>query len=301
MTESDLPIWRHEPTIKIPHTVLNDAANVVGDYYKEHLRRDVADGRLRPGDGWLFVRGLLISAMQTYAGICLLLSKKRPKPLMLQASVLGRLLFEILTTVMALVEDLNGRTPILVREYVKMLAVTYKRYADRYSDDPTWADYLTVFRTRLDDLVKSTGIPPEIMTNPKIVLDEWPTPGRMLKGSGEKPPFVSGSRHAVLKTLYESHYASLSAQAHARMAAISMAMLVDHPEERWNPGQDESNIVTTALLCLCCLLTEIEAAGGYGHHPKLAEVWTYLRSADGETQDIWALRYEQLVADLPSP
>jgi hypothetical protein len=294
-----LPTWQHKPSIRIPHKVVNDALNVVVEYHKEHVRRDVEAGHLTPSRGWLFLRGLLISAMQTYAAICALLSKKRPKPLMLQANVLGRSLFEILTTVMAVVENIGGRTDVLVREYVKMLAVTYKRYVDRFGNDPSWAEYLSVFRTRLDDLVKSTKVPADVIVNPNVIQDEWPTPGRMLKGTAKNPPFVTESRHSVLKALYESHYGHLSAQAHARMAAISMAMLVDHPEERWNPGQDESNIVSTALLCVACIVTEIEAAAGYPHHSRLAELWTYLRTADGEAQEIWALRYDELVASLP--
>jgi hypothetical protein len=36
------------------------------------------------------------------------------------------------------------------------------------------------------------------------------------------PPFVSGTRLAVLKELYESHYAILSAQAHGRVASMAL-------------------------------------------------------------------------------
>jgi hypothetical protein len=66
--------------------------------------------------------------------------------------------------------------------------------------------------------------------------------------------------------------------------------------EEWNPGHGESNIVGTALLFLVCLLTEIESEGGYAHHPKLAELWTYLRDLDDEAKDIWSLRYQELLA-----
>jgi hypothetical protein len=71
-------------------------------------------------------------------------------------------------------------------------------------------------------------------------------------------------------------------------------MLVDSPEEQWNPGYGESDLVTTALLLLACLLREIELAGGYAHHRKLAELWTYLREIDDESKDVWALRYAEL-------
>jgi hypothetical protein len=118
----------------------------------------------------------------------------------------------------------------------------------------------------------------------------------MLWGSKRKnqPPFISASRHAVVRE--KTHYGFQSAQAHARMAAVSIAILVDQPEEQWNPGHGESSIVVTALLCLACIISEIEVAGGYDHHPKLAELWSYLRDLDEEAKDVWALRYPNLPA-----
>jgi hypothetical protein len=49
-------------------------------------------------------------------------------------------------------------------------------------------------------------------------------------------------------------------------------MLVDNPENQWNPGQGESDVASTAMLFLTCILSEIEAAGKYDAHPKLREV-----------------------------
>ena len=107
-------------------------------------------------------------------------------------------------------------------------------------------------------------------------------------------PFVSGSRHAVLKELYEFNYSHQSAQAHARALALAAAMLVDQPDQQWNPGYGESNLVSHALLLLACVLSEIQAAGQYDGHPRLAELWTYLRDGDDEAKCLWALRYEEL-------
>ena len=83
-------------------------------------------------------------------------------------------------------------------------------------------------------------------------------------------------------------------------------MLVDTPEQQWNPGHGESNTVGSALLFVACmhpsfrsgravcLLSEIESAGTYTRHPKLAELWTYLRDLDDEAKELWTLRYEGL-------
>jgi hypothetical protein len=290
--------WVHKVP-SVPHSLLNDAMNIAVEFYKEHIRRDVADGRVRPAEYWLLLRGYLIAGMQTYAGICILLSNSRPKPLMLQAAVLNRALLENLATVLALTESPGDRTPILLRESTKLLATTFKKYVARFGADPKWQEYLGVFRHNLTTTLKAQGLPIEVLSEPGLITDEWPTPGAMLWGTKKKKlaPFVTGSRHAVLKELYEAHYSHQSAQAHARMAAMSMAMLVDDPDAQWNPGQGESNLVSHALLFLCCILSEIEYAGSYPRHSKLAEVWAYLRDLDDEAKEIWTLRYEALAAD----
>ena len=111
----ELPIWKRELP-PIPHDLLNNLVTALVEFYGEHLRRDRADGRLQPDTAWDLLRGFLVAAMQTYASICILLAEKRPKPLMLQADVLNRALFEILATVFGILEDPGPRARMLLRE-----------------------------------------------------------------------------------------------------------------------------------------------------------------------------------------
>ena len=254
----ELPIWKRELPAT-PHELLNNLVTVLVDFYSEHLRRDRRDGRLQPGNAWELLRGFLIAAMQTYASICILLEEKRPKRLMLQAGVLNRA---------------------------------------RWGGDPQWAEYLDVYRKGLLIIGKEMGLPPPDALNPEVITDEWPTPGVMIHGRPSRgvQPFISGTRLEVLREIYRNHYPHQSAQAHGRIAAMAVALLVDDPDSQWNPGYGESNIVVTALLYLACILSELEAAGDYRRHPKLAELWTYLRDIDGEATHLWALRYEALLA-----
>jgi hypothetical protein len=294
MIDDGLPMWKHD-LLAFPHALLKDAASVLTDLYKEHIRRDVDDGTLKPSDFWMLFHGLLVAATQTHAAIGLLLSQKQPKPFMLQATILNRSLFEILSTVLALTEKPAERTKILESETVKMYCKEFTRATRRYGHDPTWKDYLDVFKTRLADLLKGLDLPSEALYNPELVKADWPTPGVMLGKRRGTPPFISGTRHAALQEFYESHYASQSAQAHARMAAPGAAFLADNPEAQWNPGHIESNIAVDALMFLACILSEIEASGSYPHHPKLVELWSYLRQLTKEATDVWELRYKELV------
>lgn len=185
--------WVHKVQA-VPHALLNDSAKLLIEFYKEHIRRDVNDGKVGPGDFWLILRGFSIAAMQTYAGICLLVSKKRPKPLM-QAAVLNRALFENLATVLSLTESPAERTPILIRDSIKLLASTYKRYTARFGEDPKWKEYLDVYRHNLLTMLQGQGLPLEILANPQIITDEWPTPGVMLWGSKKKKLNLEGARN----------------------------------------------------------------------------------------------------------
>jgi hypothetical protein len=77
---------------------------------------------------------------------------------------------------------------------------------------------------------------------------------------------------------------------------MAMALFADDPESHWNPGQAESNVVATALMFLLCIMSEIEVAAGYQRHPKLLELWSYLRDTNGEVKGLWSMRYEALLS-----
>lgn len=76
-----------------------------------------------------------------------------------------------------------------------------KRLSARFGSDPKWNEYLDVYHKGLAIIAKEMRLSPEEETNPDAITDEWPTPGVTVYGRpGRKiPPFVSGSRLAVLK------------------------------------------------------------------------------------------------------
>jgi hypothetical protein len=291
----EFPQWKRELP-GVLHKLFHEPLELLVEFYTEHIERDTASGRLTPLDSWVMLRGFLMAAMQTYASICILLAEKRPKRLMLQAAILNRALFEVLATVVAVTEDLGSRTQMLAREAYKGHAERYAHWVARFGSNPKWTEYLEVCRKGLTIIAKQLGLPPEIEHNPSAIKERWPTPGVMIHGRAKSsiPPFVSGTRLAVLKEIYESHYSQLSEQAHGRVASMAMAMLVDDPSLQWNPGAGESDIVLTALLFMACILCEIESAGAYAHHPRLAELWLYLREVHDEPKELWDIRYEKL-------
>jgi hypothetical protein len=127
--------------------------------------------------------------------------------------------------------------------------------------------------------------------------EEWPTPGRILYGdkSRKLPPMLRGSRCAAFTTLYRYHYSRQSEQAHQRAAAVSAALLVDDPSSQWNPGYGESVAVSDALLFVVCIISELAFRGRFSPHPRLKELWVYLRELSEEATELWDIRYQALL------
>ena len=80
----------------VSHKTIDGPLMKASRYFKEHVRRNIDDGSLKPERFWVTVRGLLVSGEQTYAAICVLVADRRPKTLPLQASILVRSLLEAL-------------------------------------------------------------------------------------------------------------------------------------------------------------------------------------------------------------
>jgi len=279
-----------------PFKLYNEPLQILIEFYKEHIRRDTDGGRLTPTESWVVLHGLLISAAQTYTGVCLLLSEKRPKRLMLQAAILNRPLLETFGNILSLCEAPKSRTRILVRESYKNLAETFLRYKSQFANVPKWKEYLNVYAESLTLFAKQLRISRHYVRNLSSIREQWPTPGRMIRGDRRRkqPPFLHGNRRAVFKTLYDSHYGHQSEQAHQRAAAVSAALVVD-TSAQWNPGLGESNLVLDALLFVTCIISELESKGRFPPHPKLRELWVYLIEANDEAKELWRLRYRSLL------
>jgi hypothetical protein len=172
----------------------------------------------------------------------------------------------------------------------------YERLSKRYGQVPKWSEYLSVFRANQLGILARLGLPEEALDTPSLIQGaEWPAPGRSLWGSKKDKvaAFVTGTRHAALRNVYENHYRHQSAQAHARLAAVAVEFMVDHPEHEWNPGAGTSNAVIFAMLCFVAICSEVNSAVGYKHQ-KLIELWTYLRASTDEAEDLWTLRYQSV-------
>lgn len=289
------PGWVRELP-SFPHSRYNEPLMELFEFYKENVKRDVADGKLRPPDFWFLLRGLLIGAAQTYAAICILLADGRPKPLELQAGVLNRSLLESLGNVLALCEAPKARTKVFLREAYKSLALDFRRLDARYGKVAKWRDYLTGYGKVLQSLAEQLHLSRSRVNKPDAIPD-WPTPGVMVYGSRrrQQPPFLRGNRRVAFKEIYDHHYGRQSGQAHQRGFAVATALLVDDPNAPWSRTYGKSRIVASAMIFLACILSEIESKGRYDRHRELRKLWVEICRLDDLAKDLWRLRYRKLI------
>lgn len=118
----EYPEWKHDLQ-KFDFQMYAKPLKIVLEYYKEHLRLDTEDGRLRPAKVWFVVRGLLISAIQTFGAMCALLAEKQPRPYLVQGGILNRSLLEGLGNLLAVFEAPTKRTEVLERSAYKNQAL----------------------------------------------------------------------------------------------------------------------------------------------------------------------------------
>ncbi len=249
----EFPSFKNELP-RVPHKLTDEPLRQTVAYHLEHLRRDTEEGRLAPAPLWILLRGLLLGAMQGYASVCILLAAKRPKPLMLQAGIINRSIFETLVNIGALI-GVPARFEVLNKEAFKHLALRFQSDRELYGHLDKWAGFLDVFRTNLESSATLLGLDSAMIDDPHKIEVNWPTPFRLIFGDKKRgiPAWVAGNRQDVLGRLYQRHYPQQSALAHERAAAVSAAMLVDKPEFQWNPGMVRATSSLTPRCSYCVL------------------------------------------------
>jgi hypothetical protein len=239
------------------------------------------------------VRGLLISAEQTYAGICVLVAERRPKTLPLQAGILLRALLEAFGNLLALSEDPQKRSLLFGYDGYRSAFEEYERLKAGFGAVPKWATWLKSYQEMLKVQAQLLGLTPQQANDPrKHLAQRWPTPGGLLD---KKKPMLSGGRRAVFKAVYDLWYATLSGLAHQRLRALSTAFLADAPSLQWNPGRIESNVASEGALFFLCLVSEMEPLGGFAPNVHLRAAWERVRVLDDMAETLVTLRYGALL------
>lgn len=210
----------------------------------------------------------------------------------LAISPLGRMLVDILFSIIFMREDLGPRVDLFHRGGWRELREYYERYRSVYGGLPEWQHWLNEFKAYLDVQQKTFGISQDESSNLKQI-PYWPIPGKMIKQSTKNREF--------LKFLNDWIYKELSADAHMSAAGIMRhygPLLLSK-----NQGRKEflvklkSNSIFTATTLMVAICTEVNDMCGYSREAKLSYIWGIIVEYWEEAKDIFERRYRVMLTN----
>jgi hypothetical protein len=196
-----------------------------------------------------------------------------------------------------LFEDLPARSSWYLKGGWREQAEELARYKASYGSDPEWKEWLDEFAKGLEQARSLTSVTPAEAANLRS-LPYWPIPSRMLK-SGK----LSADAQAFLQHLNDWFYRSFSSYAHLSLPGLIMrsAGLVPGTDEeterirQWRLDKQRSDAVAMELLMCLSIISEIDAACGFGLHTRLRYIWGVLNGFYGIAKDLYRLRYDKVL------
>jgi len=208
-------------------------------------------------------------------------------------SPLGRMLADILFSIVFMREDLRSRVEWYHRGGWRELREYYNRNRSEYGSLPEWENWFKQFEDLLERQRVVFGISEEDAANPKN-LPYWPIPSRMLRDKG-----LSEKSQRFLQFLNDWLYKELSSDAHVSAAGIMRRhgqLLREKDEERKNIlSKLKSDSTLTVITLLVAICSEINDICHYGREEKLSYLWRILVEYWGEANDLFERRYKEML------
>jgi len=212
----------------------------------------------------------------------------------LTISLFGRMLADILFTIIFMREDLGPRVDWYHRGGWRELKEDYERHLSEYEELTEWKCWLISYKDFLEHQRKTFGISEEEASNPKKKLSYWPIPSQMLKE--EK---LSSQSRKFLQFLNDWLYKELSADAHMSAAGVMRRqgfLLLSKDERREEIlSKLKSDGIFTATTLLVAICTELNNICGYGRDEKLSYLWRVLLEYWSEAKDLFDRRYSEML------
>jgi hypothetical protein len=210
----------------------------------------------------------------------------------LAISPLGRILADILFSIIFMGEDLSTRVDLYHRGGWRELKEYYERHRSQYGGLPEWQDWLNNFEGFLENQRRTFGISQQEALNLKQI-PYWPIPGKMIKQSTKNKEF--------LRFLNDWVYKELSADAHMSAAGIMRhygPLLLSK-----NQGRNKflfklkSDSVFTATTLMVAICTEVNDICGYSRETKLSFIWGIIVEYWEEAKDFFERRYKAMLTN----
>jgi hypothetical protein len=259
-----------------------------------YLRAQIRWGRVPEVPFWFQISGLLASARLIYVGIVALQADRRPKRLVIPASILVRSLLETLANVMALAENPEKHSLLFTRDgYLNAWRLIEQ--LKPHATGTEWEGWVESRQRDLERFAKHAHLSPEEAADPRKRLKEWPRMGNIYKPGG----LITGDRATAFEILYVLWYRNLSSFAHQRLTAAAQAWIMEEGERPFDVDLAVSNVVFSSSMLMASILSEILLAGSFEGRPDLPALWAILEKGHPTAKRLLDLRYAKALG-IPS-
>lgn len=252
--------------------------------------------------------GMVLSSNDTMKAALFLVADRRlaekadgtgPGPFPAQAVMLQRGQLEALGNLMALLEHPSTRDPLYRRDAYRdqlQLLQTKKAKHTGASAWDRWIDHSERVLARQARHLRLS----EDEARDSSRLKSWPLPAGLLTATDcNGRPWLTGSRKAAFKLLYDDSYGLDSRIAHHKHPALDLALRRHRGLSSTElEGLRNATVFRSAILH-SAVLTEAEAAMTWSASSamsELREVWSILVRGFDSAADIHAVRYAQLLS-----
>jgi hypothetical protein len=238
----------------------------------------------------------------SYQAVCFLVSTteehpRRKKEFALVIPPANRQLFDLLFTLVYMMDDFPIRSIDYELSGYRQLRETYDRFYARFGKNPKWRQWFKDQRETRRRMEKYLPISTGQKRNPQEI-QHWPSPFRLKKKATKSQKFM--------QFLDEWQYGEISAQAHLNAAGlleVGQFVLVSlAPDDLRH--QIESRIIhqytfrqfSRTLITVLAIATEIDTFCSLGHRTDLASLWVLLGGWVEEAKDVYEQRYRAMLA-----
>lgn len=206
------------------------------------------------------------------------------------AAPLARTILDALFTLVFLGEDLTERPAWFLQAGWRELHEKAARMRAQYGALPSWTDYLQEFEEMVNEERRRWGLSEAQAANPRQVK-YWPTPAKMITAATET------ATTEYLQYLNDWFYRELSQDSHLSWPGLWRRggfFLFDRPAdtERAILNKARSDALSTAVILLVALLSEIEVLLRFGLATRLRYMWGLATPIMDDAREIFDLRYD---------
>jgi len=236
----------------------------------------------------------LFSAKDTYEAVKHLLSQG--SKYVLQASVLSRLMIEILFNLIFIAQDVESRSRWFLKVRYKKIAKELERIETHWGNDlERIQEYLRYCRQLRALLIRNCNISQLEISDPNRILN-WPIPSRMLKTEKHWEGKSKDDRN-YLQHILNSYYGGASELAHVEFRSLVFGFATQI--SGWTLQQEASAItepfINTATFFLS-IMSEVARIKKLNLNHLLKKAWrTLYKKFDYYIDELIELRYSQFI------